>query len=106
MSPGLKSTNLYGPVPIGFRFVGASRDLAPGNASKGCFGITMPRTPQNGSAQKGVGLSNTTLIVWASIFSTLMSLYVPIETDAVAGSAANSHVNTQSSAVNGLPSCQ
>ncbi len=30
MSPGLKSTNLYGPVPTGFRLVGASRDLAAG----------------------------------------------------------------------------
>ncbi len=28
-SPGLNSTNLYGPVPTGFRLPGASRDLAP-----------------------------------------------------------------------------
>src|SRR3546814_6943391 len=28
-SPGLNSSNRYGPVPIGARFAGASRDLAP-----------------------------------------------------------------------------
>src|SRR5215813_4605427 len=65
----------------------------------------MPRTPQNASAQNGVGFWNVTRIVWLSSLSTLMSLYVPMLTDAVAGSATYSHVNTQSSAVNGLPSC-
>ena len=44
--------------------------------------------------------------MWLSTFSTLTSLYVPMLTDAVAGSAANFDVNTQSSAVKGLPSCQ
>jgi hypothetical protein len=29
MSPGLKVDELYGPVPTGLRFVGASRDFAP-----------------------------------------------------------------------------
>jgi hypothetical protein len=92
-------------VPTGLRFAGASRDFAPLNASKWCFGMIMPRTPTNGSAQNGVGLLKVILTVWLSTLSTLMSLYVAIETDAVAGSAANSHVKTQSSAVNGLPSC-
>ena len=59
MSPGLKSTNLYGPVPTGFRFAGASRDLPPLNASNRCFGMTMPRTPQNASAQNGVGFAGS-----------------------------------------------
>src|ERR1051326_8454547 len=68
--------------------------------------MTMPRTPTNGSAQNGVGLLNVILIVWLSTFSTLQSLYVPMLVDAVAGSAQYSHVKTQSSAVNGLPSCQ
>src|SRR5688572_5974474 len=106
MSPGLNSTNLYGPVPTGLRFVGASRDLAPLKASNRCLGMTIPRTPQNASAQNGVGLVKLTRIVWLSTFSTLTSLYVPMLTEAVAGSAANSQVKRQSSAVNGLPSCQ
>src|SRR5262249_23257513 len=105
MSPGLKSTNLYAPVPTGFKLFGASRDLAPLKGSNTCFGRIMPRTPQNASAPHGAGLWKTTRIVWLSTFSTLMSLYVAMLTDAVAGSATYSHVNTQSSAVNGLPSC-
>src|SRR6185436_12086984 len=105
MSPGLKSTNLYGPVPTGFRLLGASRDLAPLYGSKRCFGITMPRMPTNGSAQLGVGLANTTRTVWASTFSTVQSLYEPTLMVAVAGSEAYSQLNTRSSAVNGLPSC-
>src|SRR5215831_6403665 len=91
---------------MGLRFAGASRDLFPLKASKRCLGMTIPRTPQNASAQNGVGFWNVTRIEWLSTFSTLMSLYVPMLTDAVAGSATYSHVNTQSSAVNGFPSCQ
>ena len=34
----------------------------------------MPRVPTKASAQKGVGLAKITLMVWLSIFSTLMSL--------------------------------
>src|SRR4029450_1107800 len=66
----------------------------------------MPRTPTKASAQNGEGLVKLTLIVWLSTFSTLMSLYVPIDTDAVAGSALSPHVHAPSSAVKGLPSCQ
>ena len=29
LSPGLKPVHLYGPVPIGIRLAGASRELAP-----------------------------------------------------------------------------
>src|SRR5262245_15912602 len=106
MSPGLKSTKRYGPVPTGLRLAGASRDLSPLYGANTCWGSTMPRTPTKASAQNGVGLVKWTLMVWLSTFSTLMSLYVPMFVDAVAGSATYSQVNTQSSAVNGLPSCQ
>src|SRR5713101_10042853 len=105
MSPGLKSTKRYGPVPTGLRFAGASRDLAPLKASKRCLGMIMPRTPTNASAQNGVGLSKAILTVWLSIFWTFMSLYDPIVTAAVAGSVAYSQLKTTSSAVKGLPSC-
>ena len=70
MSPGLKSANLYGPVPTGFRFVGASRDFAPLNGSKRCLGMIMPRVPQNASAQNGVGFLKTTFTACVSSFST------------------------------------
>src|SRR5262249_54673462 len=80
--------------------------LSPLYGANTCWGSTMPRTPTKASAQNGVGLVKWTLMVWLSTFSTLMSLYVPMFVDAVAGSATYSQVNTQSSAVNGLPSCQ
>ena len=35
---GRKSTHRYGPVPTGFMLAGASRDFAPLNGSKTCFG--------------------------------------------------------------------
>ena len=73
MSPGLKSTNLYGPVPIGLRLVGASRDFAPLKSANRCFGMIMPRTPTKASAQNGVGFGNSTRTVRSSTFSTLMS---------------------------------
>ena len=70
MSPGLKSTNLYGPVPTGFRLAGASRDLAPIKSANRCFGIIMPRLPTKGSAQNGVGFGYVTSTVCESIFLT------------------------------------
>src|ERR1700687_3655658 len=105
MSPGLKSTNLYGPVPTGERLVGASRDLAPRNASKRCFGMMQPRLPTNGLAQNGVVFWKTMRTVWLSTFSVLQSLYALMVTQEVAGSAAYSQLNTTSSAVKGLPAC-
>src|SRR3989442_3833763 len=106
MSPGLKSTNLYGPVPTGLRFAGASRDLAPLNGSNRCLGRLMPRKPQKPSAQNGVGFLNTSFTVWLSSLSIrAMSLYELIVVAAVAESAAYSQLKTMSSAVNGLPSC-
>src|SRR3989442_902566 len=78
MSPGLKSTKRYGPVPTGLRFVGASRDLAPLNASKRCLGTIIPVGPQKGADQKGVAVLKTTLTVWLSSLSMrAMSRYWP-----------------------------
>jgi len=56
------------------RFAGASRDFAPLNSPKTCFGIIMPTTPTKGSAQNGVGSLNTMRTVWSSTFSTLLRL--------------------------------
>src|SRR6185503_1594105 len=105
MSPGVKSTNLYGPVPTGLRLFGASRDFAPLYASNRCFGMIRPRVLTNGSAQNGDAFGYSTRTVYGSMADTLMSLYVPIVTAAVAGSAAYSQLNTTSAEVNGLPSC-
>src|SRR4030095_14979846 len=98
MSPGLKSTNLYGPVPIGFRFAGASRDLAPIYGANTCFGMIMPSAATKAVAQNGVAFLNVTRIVCESTLTTVTSLYTPDVTAAVVGSRANSQVNTQSSA--------
>src|SRR5512137_776026 len=106
MSPGLKSTNLYGPVPTGFRLPGASRDLAPMYGTKTCFGMIIPSEAQKAVAQNGVAFGNATRMVCESTFVTVTSLYTPVVTAAVAGSFAYSQVNTQSSAVKGCPSCQ
>src|SRR5919197_1872613 len=107
MSPGLKSTKRYGPVPTGRRLAGASRDLAPLNGSNTWRGMSMPRAPQNASAQNGVGRLKTTLTAWLSRRSTRsISRYDAIVHAEVAGSLAYSQLNTTSSAVNGLPSCQ
>ena len=94
-------------MPTGFRFAGASRDLAPLNGSNTCLGMIMPRLPQKASAQNGCGRAKPILIVWLSTLSIFaISRYEPSVTAAVAGSITNSHVKTTSSAVNGLPSCQ
>src|SRR5262249_35180120 len=107
MSPGLKSTNLYGPVPTGLRLAGASRDFAPLNGSNRGLGVIIPPLPQDASAQDRWGLLKNTFTVWLSGISTLAtSRYAPTVSAAVAGSATYSQVNTTSSAVNGLPSCQ
>src|SRR3989454_6926667 len=96
----------YGPVPTGLRLAGASRDLAPLKGSKTCFGMIAPGDPQKTIGQNGSGFAKTTLTVWLSSFSTLVtSLYWPAVVAALAGSAANSHVKTTSSAVRGFPSC-
>src|SRR6185503_783974 len=64
------------------------------------------RTPQNASAQNGVGFLNITFTVWLSILSTFSrSRYAPMVAAAVAGSTTYSQLKTTSSAVNGLPSC-
>jgi hypothetical protein len=63
MSPGLKSTNVYGPVPTGFRLVGASRDLAPAYGPKRCFGMIIPSAATKAVAQNGVGFLNDTSTV-------------------------------------------
>jgi hypothetical protein len=69
--------------------------------------MSMPRAPQNASAQNGVGRLKTTLTAWLSRRSTRsISRYDAIVHAEVAGSAAYSQLNTTSSAVNGLPSCQ
>src|SRR5688572_22746402 len=108
VSPGLKSTSLYGPVPTGFVLFGASRDLPPLYASKRCLGMIWPReAPQKASDQNGVGFLKVIFAVWLSTLSMrAMSVYAPDVTAAVAGSAAYSQLKTTSSAVNGLPSCQ
>src|SRR5258705_9912533 len=106
MSPGLKSTNLYGPVPTGFVLAGASRDLSPLNAWKRCLGMIMPDGPQKPADQNGIGDLNESLTVWLSTLSiVLMSRYWPTVTAAVAESITYSQLKTTSSAVNGLPSC-
>ncbi len=64
---------MYGPVPTGFRFVGASRDLAPMKSANRCFGISMPRVPTKASAQNGVAFLKVTFTVYWSIFSTFTS---------------------------------
>src|SRR5438552_19064356 len=97
----------YGPVPTGLRLAGASRDLAPLKGSKTCFGMIAPGDPQKTIGQNGSGFAKTTLTVWLSCFSTLVtSLCWPAVVAALAGSAANSHVMTTSSAVRGFPSWQ
>src|SRR5262245_6495357 len=68
--------------------------------------MIQPKAATKVSAQNGVGAANFTATVYGSIFSTTTSLEEPLGTAAVAGSRAYSQVNTQSSAVNGLPSCQ
>ncbi len=73
MSPGLKSRNLYGPVPTGLMLAGLSRDLAPMKSANRCLGRIMPTVPTSGSAQNGVGLAKTTRTVWLSTFSTFRS---------------------------------
>ena len=71
----MKSTNRYGPVPIGLRFVGASRDFPPLKASNRCFGMICPVGPQNAIAQNGIGCLKAILTVWLSTLSIcLMSL--------------------------------
>src|SRR5207247_4307990 len=107
MSPGLKSRNLKGPVPTGFRFVGASRDLSPLKAWKRCLGMIIPDGPQKPADQNGIGDLKTSLTVWLSSLSIrLMSRYWPTVTAAVPESITYSQLKTTSSAVNGLPSCQ
>ena len=65
-----------------------------------------PGDPQKTIGQNGSGFAKTTLTVWLSSFSTLVTgLYWPAVVAALAGSAANSHVKTTSSAVRGFPSC-
>src|SRR5947209_110377 len=96
----------YGPVPTGLRLAGASRDLAPLKGSKTCFGMIAPGDPQKTIGQNGSGFAKTTLTVWLSSFSTLVtSLCWPAVVAALAGSAADSHVKTTSSGVRGVPSC-
>ena len=65
----------------------------------------LPGAPTKASAQNGVGFLKVILTVRSSIFSTVMSRWMPMVTVAVAGSRAYSQLNTTSSAVNGLPSC-
>jgi hypothetical protein len=43
MSPDLKSTNLYGPVPTGLLLAGFSRERAPMKGSKTCWGRIQPK---------------------------------------------------------------
>ena len=75
MSPGLKSTNLYGPVPTGLMLVGCIARLGADERLEHVLGqdhaVGAPRTR---SAQNGVGLLNVTRTVCESIFSTLTSL--------------------------------
>jgi hypothetical protein len=59
---------------MGLRLAGASRDLSPLKASNACLGRIIPPTPQNASAQNGVGFLKVTLMVWLSIFSAFRSL--------------------------------
>src|SRR6185436_3013651 len=93
--------------PTGFRFAGASRDLAPLKLSNTCLGRIMPRLPQKASAQNGWGRAKVILMAWLSTLSILeISRYEPTVTAAVPGSDTNSQVKTTSSALNGLPSCQ
>ena len=107
ISPGLKSTTRYGPVPTGLKLEGASRDIEPWYGSKRWRGISIPALPQNGSAQNGVGFGKTTLTAWSCSFSTrLRSRYSPTLVAAVAGSAEYCQLKTTSSALKGLPSCQ
>jgi hypothetical protein len=73
MSPGLKSTKTYGPVPTGLRFAGASRDLAPLKSAKRCFGMMQPLPATKESAQKGVGFEKVMRTVCESILSTVRS---------------------------------
>jgi hypothetical protein len=73
MSPGLKSTNLYGPVPTGLMLFGDSRDLAPMYGPNRCLGRIIPTVPTKGSAQNGAAFGNVTRTLCESTFSTLMS---------------------------------
>ena len=62
-------------MPTGFRLAGASRDFAPLNGSKTCFGMICPVGPQNGSKGNGAGRLKVILAVWLSSLSILaMSL--------------------------------
>ena len=68
--------------------------------------MIMPRMPQKGSAQNGVGFLKTILIVWLSGLSMRsMFVYEPCVTAAVPESMTYSQLKTRSSAVTGLPSC-
>ena len=69
--------------------------------------ITPFAAPQNGAAQNGAGDLNAIFTVWLSSLSIrTMSRYGPMVTAAVPGSITYSQLNTTSSAVKGLPSCQ
>src|SRR5262245_44899732 len=66
-----------------------------------------PVDPQNGADQNAVAFLKTIFTVWLSTLSTrARSRYWPTVTAAVSRSVTYSQVNTTSSAVNGLPSCQ
>ena len=93
-------------MPTGLRFAGASRELAPLNASKTCLGMIWPVGPHSAVYGKGWGRLKVTLTVVASTFSTFVTFgKAPEVTAAVAGSVAYSQLKTTSSAVNGFPSC-
>ena len=69
MSPSLKSTNLYGPVPTGLRLAGVTR-LGADKVAEQMFRNQHAAGADEGSAQNGVGFEYVTSTVCESIFLT------------------------------------
>ena len=96
---------MYGPVPIGLVFSGASRDFAPTKSFMMCFGMIWPLPPTNGTYQPPVGSLKVIFTVFGSTaWTDSMLAYVPAVTAEDSLLAMNSKVKATSSAENGWPS--
>src|SRR3712207_5890442 len=105
VSPGLKSTTLYGPVPTGLRLLGDCLAAAPLSFSKMCLGMMQPLVPTKGMNQPGVTSVKLIFTVRLSTFSTLsIEVKLVMVLAAVCLSVAYSQVKTTSSAEKGWPS--
>src|SRR3989344_6809769 len=97
------SETLNGPAPTALRFASESRKLRPERADQRCFGIIPSVKLLIKELETSFKVNDT---VKSSIFWTLTRIQLVRSADSVSADWMVWTVNTTSSAVRGLPSCQ